>query len=89
VVIKLMAEESGFTKDDLHEWLKLRHNAGVVTALDTGVMHRVGQSTAKLSIQAFSEYLEACMVTGAESLGISFPEPRESEEYRHAIDAQV
>lgn len=82
VVLKLMASESGYTADDLHEWLKLRHNAKTVVDLATGEEQRIGQSTAKLTVQAFSDYLEACMVTGAESLGIVFPEPRPSEDYR-------
>ncbi len=82
VVLKMMAEESGATADDLHEQMKLRHNAKVVPDLTTGEEVRIAQSTAKLTVQEFSDYLTLVMVDGAEYLGITFPEPRASEEYR-------
>jgi hypothetical protein len=87
VVLKMMAEESGATVDDLHEQMKLRHNAKVVADLATGEEVRIAQSTAKLTVSEFSDYLTLVMVDGAEYLGITFPEPRASEEYREGRKA--
>lgn len=82
VVYKLIAAESGYTTDDLHELFKLRHNSKLVVDVVTGEEKRIGQSTASLSIADFSAYLERVMLDGAEVYGMTFPEPRESEEYR-------
>ncbi len=82
VVLKMMAEEMGQSATDVHEIEKLRHNSKVVTDPSNGEEVKIAQSTAKLTIQEFSDYLTAVMVDGAEFLGIVFPEPRASEEYR-------
>ena len=87
VVRKMMAEESGATVDDLHEQMKMRHNAKAVADLTTGEEVRIAQSTARLTVQEFSDYLTLVMVDGAEYLGITFPEPRASEEYREGRKA--
>lgn len=87
VVLKLMAEESGHSVDDLHELGKLRHNSKIVVDPLTGEETKIGQSTAKLSIPDFSVYLERVMLDGAEWLGITFPEPRKSEDWREQAAA--
>lgn len=89
VVLKLIAIESGYTVDDLHELFKVRHNSKLVTDPVTGEETRIGQTTATLPIQAFSDYLERVMLDGAEVYGMTFPEPRESEEYREADHARA
>jgi hypothetical protein len=85
VVYKLIAEETGHCDEDLHEYFKKRHNGKTIDITDplTGVVHeeRIGQSTAKLLIKPFSDYIEHVMSDGAD-LGIVFPEPRAHEEYR-------
>lgn len=87
VVLKLIAVESGYTADDLHEVFKLRHNSKVVADPVTGEETRIAKSTATLSIDEFSVYLERVMLDGAEVYGMTFPEPRASEEYRDASDS--
>ena len=82
VVYKLIAEASGYTPDELHEIFKVRHNSKLVADPATGEEMRIGLTTTKLTIEQFSVYLEACMVDGAEWWGVSFPEPRESEDWR-------
>ncbi len=82
VVLKMMAEEMGQSATDVHEIEKLRHNSKVVTDPSNGEEVKIAQSTSKLTIQEFSDYLTAVMVDGAEFIGIVFPEPRASEEYR-------
>jgi hypothetical protein len=87
VVLKMMAEESGHSADDLHELMKLRHNSKIVVDPLTGEETKIGQSTAKLTIPEFSIYLERVMLDGAEWLGIAFPEPRRDEEWRERTAA--
>ena len=82
VVLKMIAEETGHTADDLHEVFKLRHNSKLVVDPQTGEEIRIAQSTAKLTVSEFSDYLERVMTDGAETCGIVFPEPRASEEWR-------
>lgn len=81
VVLKLMAEESGHSPDEIHELMKLRHNSHLIADLN-GEEQRVPKSTAKLTISEFSDYLEAVMLDGSEHLGIVFPEPHSDEEWR-------
>jgi hypothetical protein len=82
VVYKLIAAESGYTPDQVHELMKVRHNHRLMVDPETGEEIRVGQTTTKLSVEAFGHYIERVMVDGAEWWGVSFPEPRASEEYR-------
>ncbi len=85
VVLKMMAAEMGQSPEDVHEVEKLRHNYKAAPDPQTALDVRIAQSTAKLTIQQFSAYIEAVMLDGAEYLGLTFPEPRESEEYREAV----
>ena len=91
VVLKMMAEEMGQSAEDVHEIEKMRHNSK--PAPDDLPMATYGayipQSTAKLDIHAFSLYLERVMLDGNEYLGIVFPPPRKSEEWRDASSAKV
>lgn len=82
VVLKLMAEESGYDPDELHEWLKLRFNSKTIADPVTGEEIRIACTTTTLSVEDYGIYIERCMVLGAETYGISFPEPRRHEEYR-------
>lgn len=81
VVLKMMAEESGHAVLDLHEWAKLEFNSKVIADPITGEEKRIAQTTTKLTVEAFSAYLEQVMAGGA-GLGIVFPEPRRSEDWR-------
>jgi hypothetical protein len=82
VVLKLMASEMEQSAEDVHEIEKLRHNSKVITDPATGEEVRIAQSTSKLKVAEFSEYIERVMLDGAEYLGLTFPEPRASEDYR-------
>ncbi len=85
VCYKEIAKETGYSVDDVHDLMKLRHNAGTVVDPSTGEEVKIGKTTTKLNVQEFSDYIEAVMLDGAEWCGISWPEPRESEEYREAV----
>ncbi len=84
VVLKMMAEETGHTPDQIHEFMKIRHNSSKATITDplTGEEVLLPQSTAKLSIADFSVYLERVMLFAAEWLGIVFPDPTPAEDWR-------
>jgi hypothetical protein len=90
VVLKMMAEEMEQSAEDVHEVCKLRHNSkhldGTFALVGTV---QIAQSTAKLDINAFSLYLERVMLDGNEYLGIVFPPPRKSEEWRDASSAKA
>ena len=85
VVYKLMAEESGYSADDLHELMKLRHNSKLVVEPGSGEEVKIGQSTSKLSVEEFGVFIERVMVDGAEWLGVSIPPPRAHEDYRERV----
>lgn len=82
VVLKLMATEMEQSADDIHEIEKMRHNSKIVTDPATGEDMKVAQSTAKLKVSEFSDYLERVMLDGSEYLGIVFPEPTPAEDWR-------
>lgn len=82
VIYKLIAQESGYTVDQVHELMKVRHNNLRMVDPETGEEIRVGQTTTKLSIADFAAYIDAVMLDGAEWWGITFPEPRQSEDWR-------
>jgi hypothetical protein len=89
VILKLIAQHSGYTPDELHEIFKVRHNSKLVADPATGEEIRIGQTTTKLTISQFSDYLDACMCDGAEWWGVSFPEPRPAEDWRTRTKAEA
>lgn len=81
VVLRMMAAESGVPAEEMHELMKLRHN--FTTVIDpNGEEVKVGQSTSKLTVSEFTDYLERVMLDGSEWLGIIFPEPRHEDNWR-------
>jgi hypothetical protein len=70
VVVKLIAEFSGHTKDEIHEEMKkhfLQNRSGNEPRV---------RSTSELSTLEFTEYVERCVQLGAE-MGIIIPPPGE------------
>jgi hypothetical protein len=53
----------------------------------TGEEVRIGLTTTTLTVPQFSDFIEHVMLDGAEWCGISWPEPRKSEEWREASEA--
>ncbi len=72
------------TAEEWHWLMKQRHNSTVVTNPLTGQDERVGKSTAKLTVDEFTAFIDAAMLDAAELLGVSFPPPRPHEEWREA-----
>ena len=79
VVLKLIAEETGHTIDDLHEVFKSEWNSKTLLWTDpaTGEMteKRIPQTTTKLKVSEFFDYVEHVRHYAAESLGIVTPDP--------------
>ena len=75
----------GWDKDDWHLYLAREFNGKVLSDTNpaTGEVTeiRVGLSTAKLSIEAFSVYLESCLNLFAELYGLVI-EPTAAEDWR-------
>lgn len=78
-ILRLIAEHTGYTVDELHEYCKQRFNpkrmtfcddAGVVTDDDT-----IGMSTRKMNRIAFGEYCEAIRSWAAADLHVAIPDP--------------
>lgn len=72
VVVKILAGETGYTKDEMHEALKVKfltyeNVKGIPTVL----------STTKLNTKQFEVYLEMVRRWAAMDLGIVIPEPNQ------------
>ena len=70
-----------WSTDDWHERLKLAFNSKTLVDPSTGEEMRIAQSTAKLSVEDFSAYLEQCLLLFAERYGLVI-EPTKSEDWR-------
>jgi len=70
------------SKLELHENMAYRFNPITVVDRFTGEERRVAGPTHTLPIEKFSHFIDDVMLLASQSLGIVFPEPRASEEYR-------
>ena len=89
VPYKLIAAESCYSVDEVHELMKVRHNSTRIVDPSTGEEIRVGQSTAKLTVQAFGDFIERVLVDTAEWWGIVCPEPTGSQDWREKAKGQA
>ncbi len=78
-IIKRIADYTGYTPDELHEFFKKQFNARhVVIVNEAGQVVRedvIGASTTKLNKVAFGEYCEQIRRWAAENLGLDIPDP--------------
>lgn len=78
-ILRLLAEDTGYTPDELHEYCKQRFNAKRVTFCDDdGVVkddQTIGLSTRKLNRIAFGEYCEQIRQWAAADLHVAIPDP--------------
>ena len=75
-VYPLLAEWSGYTKDELHEAMKWRHLKREVV-LPTGELVQTVGSTTKLSLEQMGEFVDAVLRDAAE-WGVYVPGPNDS-----------
>jgi hypothetical protein len=81
VVLRLVAEHTGYTADELHEYFKKRFNSKRVVFVDTNGEVKeedaIGQSTVKLSKITFGDYLKEIIAFAEDDLNVSIPPPAE------------
>ena len=78
-ILRLIAEHTGYTVDELHEYCKQRFNPKRVAFCDhNGEItdeRRIGRSTATLNRVTCGEYCEAIRSWAAADLGVVIPDP--------------
>lgn len=82
VVVKLLADELGYSSEDMHELLKMQFNSKVLDVYAkadklTPRKCRIGKSTASLKVEEFENYLESIRVWAATFLKVVIPLPNE------------
>lgn len=88
VVVKMIAEETGHTKDQIHELLKAMFLAETIELANplTGEVteRRIVKSSASLKVGEFADYVTQCQVWAAEFLGLMLPEAEPDVKARRA-----
>jgi|TARA_R100001594_G_scaffold32785_1_gene60900 hypothetical protein len=77
VVVRLLSEETGYNKDEMHEVLKsmfLRTKYKI-----KGIWIHGTKSTTKLNNQEMQAYIEECKTFASTTLGLYIPDPNEVE----------
>jgi hypothetical protein len=78
-VLRLLAEHTGYTVDELHDYCKQRFNPKRLVLCDgwgeVKDEQRIGQSTRELNRITFGEYCEAIRQWAREDLGVVIPDP--------------
>lgn len=79
VLVHELSEHTGFTPDEMHEWLKLRFipkKLAVCNGNGEVIDERVvGGSTRKMTTTQFEDYMETIRRWAAEELGVFIPDP--------------
>lgn len=76
VVYPLIAEATGYTDTEVHEWAKAQYLAPKVLRV-AGQVRQVTRSTTELSVGEMVEYIDNLIRLGAE-LGVHVPSPEEA-----------
>ena len=77
VIVKLLSEETGYNKDEMHEVLKsmfLRTKYQI-----KGIWIHSTKSTTKLTNEEMQAYIEECKSFASTTLGLYIPDPNEVE----------
>ena len=77
VIVRLLSEETGYSKDEMHEALKsmfLRTRYKI-----KGIWIDGTKSTTKLTNKEMQEYIEEAKVFASTTLGVYIPDPNEVE----------
>lgn len=92
VILPAIADYTGQSVDDLHEWAKLNFNAKqiVLTNAHGEIVgdERIGQTTTKLNKVTFGEYLERLRAWAAVELGVVVPDPDPDHRWRKDHDEE-
>jgi hypothetical protein len=75
VVVHLIAERTGFPKDDVHELLMAKFTSQ--EAVVEGAKTRIRKSSTELNTQEFTDLIEQTIAWAAEKLDLVIPTPEE------------
>lgn len=78
VVVELISEHTGYTKDEVHEILKALFLSRPIEIGGKEVL--ISKSTASLNTKEMEEYLEGIRVWAVDKVGLSIPEPERVED---------
>jgi hypothetical protein len=76
VVVKMLSDYTGFTPDEMHEYLRGRF-LKYIKPLPGGEMAEIRQSTTDLDTKEFELYLEQIRMFAVQDLDIQIPLPNE------------
>jgi len=79
VVVALVSEYIGETREDTHELLKQEHLPKRQIELLDERMLTMPPSTRGLTVEQYTEYIERCRVWSAQFLGLSIPDANQVE----------
>ncbi len=82
VVLRIMADDTGHTRKEIHEWMGLQF----LVMLENG--QEVVESTTRLSTVEFETYLQKVRMFASTELGIFIPLPNETE-FAYTIKEKV
>jgi hypothetical protein len=79
VIVELLSETTGYTPDEMHEFLKQKFTPKRIAVCDRNGEIRdervIGATTTTLTTHEFGEYCESIRRWAAEALGLVIPDP--------------
>lgn len=88
IVLDLIAESTGYTTEELHEFFKRLYLKKIITI--GGVDYEVSESTKKLNTDQFSKYIEKIKRFAEIKLSLRIPDPNEIDyEDEFVIDEEI
>ncbi len=87
VVVEMLSEHTGYTADEIHDFLKAKFIPKRLAVCDgNGVIQDevvLGGSTREMNKVEFGEYVEAIQIWAAESLDVVIPDPNTEAAVSH------
>lgn len=80
LIVSMLSEHTGFTKEECHEILKQRFLKTEKVHEDTGAIYEYTKSTTELTTSEYEDYLESVRRFAAEDFSIELPLPNEQLE---------
>lgn len=81
VVVAVLSEYTGFTPDEMHDWLKMKFIPKKLAVCDgNGEVQGefvMGGSTRKMNTAQFTDYIETIRAWAASELDVQIPDPNE------------
>ena len=77
LIVTMMADHTGFTKDEMHSILRYKFLKSERVNDNTGIVYEYVKSTTELSTIEYEEYLEQVRSFGVDELDLRIPMPNE------------